>query len=120
MGAGRSPLAAQDTPSQRLLGDAGGCRDPQGDFYVKELTHVDLIKRLDRVTDAKSLAVFLDQLRRDPIMREVGSAEMLIQRMQAFLADTSTDDGYLQRYANVSAKGWRLAGDLVFSSFIYE
>ncbi len=81
---------------------------------------MDLNKALERVSDAKSLAAFLEQLRKDPIMNEVGSAEMLIERMQAFLTDTATDGGYMQRYASVSGKGWRLAGDLVFSSFIYE
>jgi hypothetical protein len=95
-------------------------QDHQQPLPREELTQVDLNKALDRVSDARSLAAFLEQLRKDPIMSEVGSAEMLIERMQAFLTDTATDGGYMQRYANVSGKGWRLAGDLVFSSFVYE
>jgi hypothetical protein len=91
---------------------------------VKVLNHVDLNdlnKDLDRVSDAQSLAPFLEQLRKDPLTGEVGSAEQLIERMQAFLVDhTSAGGGYLQRYDNVPGKAWRLVGDLVFSSFIYE
>ena len=99
----------------------GGLPGHQQALEVEGTEHtVDLNKALTRVSDARSLAAFLEQLRKDPVMSEVGSAEMLIERMQAFLTDTATDGGYLQRYANVPAKGWRLAGDLVLSSCIYE
>lgn len=81
---------------------------------------MDLNRNLERVKDAKSLARFLGELAQDPITREVGSVHELLERVQAFLVDTSEDDAYLQRYANLPGRSWRLLGDVLFSGFIYE
>lgn len=79
---------------------------------------MEMNQRIARVSDAASLAAFLEHLRSDEALAESITVDNYLEQMEAFVRDGQ--DGYLSRYAGLPDKSWSLVADLLFAAAIYE
>lgn len=79
---------------------------------------MEMNERIARVSDAGSLATFLEHLRNDESLAEPIGVDDYLEQMAAFIKDGQ--GGYLSRYAGLPEESWSLVADLLFAAAIYE